>query len=305
MDAAEIVATAWQVAVETASYLFAYLFVLVLAPLAHLALVAFAPARRGWLGGRLGVPGAALAGVTGPLSRRAMGTHLRMTASPEAAVTYLAVSHALTAYFWILLGPLLGKDFLVSHVVGVALFTLFAALLARGLGVRTPGAAAAERPADESGPARHLGSAALRYVLLAALGLALGGLVAAWGFSPGTWAPAEAGGGELGTQLVNGGIGLSLALLGVPPVANLFVGTYLWKIGLAHAGIVAFFCAAPAAPTRWRLYSRLYGRSGAARLVAALLAGALLAGLATAWLFGAADVTIRYKLIPAQLWEVG
>lgn len=302
MTAADFLATAWETVVQTAGYLFAYAFVLLLAPIAHLALLALAPARRGRLGGRLGAAGAAVAAVTSPLSRKSMERNLQAGASPAAVVTYLAVSDALAAPYWILLGPLLGKDFLLSHVMGIALFGLFAAGLSRGFGVAP--APAPEAPAEPGGLAALLGAAALRYVVLVALGLALGGLVAAWGFSPWAWAPAEIGAGGFWTQLANGGIGIALALLGVPPVANLFVGTYLWKAGLAHAGIVAFFCAVPAAPTRWGLYARVFGRSGAARLVAALLVGALLAGLATAWVFGAADLAIRYKLIPEQLWEV-
>lgn len=131
----ELLAGAWQIANQTASYLLAYLGVLVLAPVAHLALVALDPARRGWLGERLGIPGAAAAAFTRPLSRRSLEKGLRLAAGPAATVSYLTVFHALTASYWILLGPLLGKDFLLSHVAGLALFGLFAAVLARLLGV--------------------------------------------------------------------------------------------------------------------------------------------------------------------------
>lgn len=321
MTVTDLLAGAWQIAVQTASYLLAYLGVLVLAPAAHLALVALGPARRGWLGPRWGVAGAAGAALTRPLSRRSLESGLRSTTGPAATVAYLAVFHALTVSSWILLGPLLGKDFLLSHVVGVVLFGLFAAGLARLLGVlpageAAPGGEGARAGGDRRRPARGageggfrglpalLGISALRYAALVVLGLALGGLVGAWGLSPGGWAPAELGGSGPATQVVNGLLGLGLALVGIAPVANLFVGTYLWKVGLAHAGIVAFFCAAPAAPTRWRLYARTFGRAGAVRLVAALLAAALLAGLVTAWLFGAAGIEIRYKLTSEQLWEV-
>lgn len=310
MTAVEFLHLAWQTAVQTASYLFAYAFVLVLAPLAHLALLALAPVDRGWGGGepgrRLGRLGAALAGLTRPLSRRAIETTLRQARSATAAVAFLAVSHALTASYWILLGPLLGKDFLLSHAVGVVLFAFVASVLAWAFGLKAAAGPPRERPIGAGGarlPAM-LAAVALRYVLLVALGLGLGGLVAAWGLSAGARAPAELGTAGSTTQALNAALGGALALLGVPPVANLFVGTYLWKVGVAHAGIVAFFCAATAAPTRWRLYARVFGRPGAVRLVAALLIGALLAGLATAWLFGAAGVPIRYKLIPEQLWEV-
>lgn len=306
MTLAEFLATAWQTAVQTASYLFAYAFALALAPLVHLALVGWAPMRRGRLATGRGPLAAIVLGCTEPLSRRAFEANLIRLGRPGPGIVYLALSHALTAYSWVLLGPLLGKDFLLSHVTGVALFVLFAVGLAWLLGVpavRDPLAGSPRRSGDPLG-VRLLG-VLLRFVLLAALGLGLGGMVAAWGFSAAAWAPAELGAGGLSTQLANGLLGLGLALLGIPPVANLFVGTYLWKVGLAHAGIVAFFCAATAAPTRWRLYARLFGRGGAARLVTALLLAALLAGLATAWLFGVADVSIHYKLIPEQMWQVG
>lgn len=309
MTALDFLHLSGQIAIQAVGYLFAYAFALVLAPLVHLALLALAPVDRGWGGGekrRLGWLAAGLAGLTSPLSRRAIEANLRRAGGVPAAVVYLAASHALTAYYWILLGPLLGKDFLLSHVVGVILFVALAAPLVRALGVGVADRPAGGPAADATRPALPclLRLAALRYLLLVVVGLGLGGLVGAWGLSPWAWAPAGVAGAGVGTQLVNGVLGLAMALLAVPPVANLFVGTYLWKVGLAHAGIVAFFCAATAAPTRWRMYARVFGPSGCVRLVVALLAAAWLAGIATAWLFGAAGVEIRYKLIPEQLWEV-
>lgn len=298
---AELLASTWQNAVQTASYLLAYNYVLVLAPAIHLVLLALRPGRRGWLGDRRGPFAAGLLGLTEPLSRASFEDNLRRFSSSGAAVAYLGVSHALTAYAWVLLGPLLGKDFLLSHAVGVVLFVLVAAGLMRLAGLRLePGTAPADRRQEAT--AQTLGGAMLRYVGLAALGLGLGGVVATWGLSAWARAPAEIGTGGLWTQGANGAVGLALALLAVPPVANLFVGTYLWKVGLAHAGIVAFLCAATAAPTRWRLYSRLYGRRRTVRLVGILLAAALLAGLVTSWSFGALELSIRYKLISDQLW---
>lgn len=299
----ELLAAAWENVVQTTAYLFAYNYVLVLAPVVHLALLALAPERRGWLGEGRGPFTAVVLGLTEPLSHSSFAGNLQRLGTPGAVAAYLGVSHALTAHAWILLGPLLGKDFLLSHAVGVTLFVIFAAVLMRLAGISL-GTAPGSTARREAGTARTLAVALLRYAGLAALGLGLGGLVAAWGFSPRAWAPAEIGGGGWWTQLGNGGVGAGLAFLAVPPVANLFVGTYLWKVGLAHSGIVAFFCAATAAPTRWGMYSRLYGLGAAVRLVAVLLAAALLAGLATAWAFGALDLTIRYKLIPQQLWGV-
>lgn len=306
MTLTDFFATAWQTAVQTASYLYAYAFALALAPLLHLALIAWAPGRRGRMATARGPLAAIVLGLSEPLSRRAFKANLVRLRRPAPGVIYLALSHTLTAYSWVLLGPLLGKDFLLSHVVGVGLFVLVVAGLVRLFGVPPArGATDGATAPPPGGAGARIGAGVLRFVLLAALGLGLGGLVAAWGFSPLAWAPADVGDGGLATQLASGALGIALALTGLPPVANLFVGTYLWKVGLAQAGIVAFFCAAPAAPTRWRLYTRVYGRDGAVRLVTALLTAALLAGLATAWLFGAADLSIHYKLVPAQMWQGG
>lgn len=300
MTPAGFLSTACENVVQTAGYLLAYGYVLLLAPLAHVALVALGRAYRKGEAGRNGVAASLASAATDPLSRRSIESSLRAAANPRAAVALLAVSHALTVHCWILLGPLLGKDFLLSHVLGVLLFGIVAAGLARAMGIGAPRTGTrAPRPFLALGLL-----AALRNLALIVLGLALGGLVAAWGLSPWRWAPADLGTAGWQTQILNGGIGVALALSGVPPVANLFFGTYLWKTGLAQAGIVAFFCAAPAAPTRWRLYTRAFGRSGAVRLVVAVLVAALAAGLATAWLFGRTGVEIRYKLIPEQLWEV-
>jgi hypothetical protein len=309
MSAGELLVLAWEVALDTARYLFVYAYVLLLAPAGHLGLVALTVRRRRGAGEEnpLGWLRAGLAGLGSPLSRSAVESTLRRARSTSAAVVFLAVAHLLTASYWILLGPLLGKDFLLSHLIGAGLFVLIAALLAQALGVGRPsGAGDALESAGPAagGRAALLGGAAARYVLLLALGLALGGIVAAWGLSPWAWASAEVAGTQVGRQLLNGLLGLAVALTGIPQVANLFVGTYLWKVGLAHAGIVAFFCAATASPALWPLYARLFGRGGAVRLVASLLLAAFLAGLATAWIFGATELTIRYRLIPEQLWEV-
>lgn len=299
----DFLSTAWRSAAETASYLFAYRYVLVLAPAAHLALLALGPGRRGWLDGRRGPLAAVILGLTEPLSRSSFERNLRRLEGAGAVVTYLAVSHALTAYALVLLGPLLGKDFLLSHGVGLAVFVVVASLLARAAKqALVPNEPEIPEPAASTG--RLLAGGALRFALLAALGLIVGGVVAAWGFSRWAWAPAELGAGGWWTQLSNGVLGLALTLLGVPPVANLFVATYLWKTGLAHAGIVAFFCAAAAAPTRWQLYVRIYGGRGAVRLVTILLAAALLAGLATAGVFAILELPIHYKLLPQQLWKL-
>ena len=146
MGLSELLAAAWENVVQTTSYLFAYNYVLVLAPVVHLALLAVAPRRRGWLGEGRGPFTAVVLGLTESLSRSSFAGNLRRLGTPGAVAAYLGVSHALTAYAWILLGPLLGKDFLLSHVVGVVLFVVFAAGLMRLVGVSpVPGGASTPR----------------------------------------------------------------------------------------------------------------------------------------------------------------
>lgn len=296
-------ANAWQNAVSTARYLLAYNYVLVLAPVAHVLLVALGSAKQGARGER-GWLRAFFWGLAGPLSGVRLGRNVGAFGTPSAVIVYLSVAHTLTAPFWILLGPLLGKDFLLSHVIGMALFVSFAGIISRFSGIRFE-RAGFEDPPREQGTARVALLEGSRVVVYMSLGLVLGGLVAAWGFSRAAWAPAEVGNGGFETQLVSGVIGASLGLLGVPPVANMVVATYLWKTGLGQAGIVAYLCAATLAPYRWPLYARLFGSRGALRLMALILVASLSAGLGTALIFGVLDVDIRYKLLPEQLWVLG
>lgn len=86
------------------------------------------------------------------------------------------------------------------------------------------------------------------------------------------------------------------------PVATLFAGTFLWKIGLAQAGLVAFFCAATISPHRLSLYREAWGTGRTVRRALALALGAVTAGLVVAVLFGFTGLEIRYKLVPGQLW---
>ncbi len=299
----ELVANGWQNAGSTARYLLAYNYVLVLAPVAQVLLVALASARQGARGEREWQT-ALISGLAAPLSGAGLGRNLRAFGTSSAAIVYLCVAHTLTAPFWILLGPLLGKDFLLSHVIGMVLFVSCAGIISRFSGIRFE-RAGFEGPPREEGAARTALFEGLRVVSYMSLGLLLGGLIAAWGLSRAAWAPAEVGNGGIETQFVSGVIGVLLGLLGVPPVANMVVATYLWKTGLGQAGIVVYFCAATLAPYRWVLYSRLFGTRGALRLAALLLAASLLAGLGTALIFAVLDVDIRYKLLPEQLWVLG
>jgi hypothetical protein len=138
---------------------------------------------------------------------------------------------------------------------------------------------------------------------LVVYGLLLGGFVAAWGLSRAHVAPAALFGGGLTTQAVNAGIGLSVSFLTwMNPVANLFVGTYLWKVGIAHAGMLSFFLASLVSWPRVRLYRQALGRRQGVRLAAVLALAALAAGLLVALLFRLAGLSIRYKLMAEQMF---
>lgn len=302
----EPIDTAWEIARQTTAYLFAYAFAPILALGAQLLLVAWGTRLRQGKSTASRLRRQLLLGITAPSGTRALERDLRRRDLSAAGPPwlYLGWVHGLTAYYWILLGPLLGRDFLLSHVVGMLVFVLLCSLLGRVARI----APSTSSPPSEGFPAERatlpsVGREAIRFAALAAVGLAAGSLIAAWGFSEHTFAAAELGAPGLPTQSVNALLGASIALAGVvPPITNLFVGTYLWKVGLAHAGIVAFFCAAAASPLRWPLYRRIYGGRAAFRLALVLVVSALCAGLVTAWSWGILDLEIRYRLIPSQLW---
>lgn len=336
MSPMEFALTAAQSVVDTALYLLAYGGAPIVAIVVAALLAGWAPLR--WLRAQATTDGAvrrtlavaALAFVR-PLGRSVLRRELRRLRCPSDVVVYLAVGHGLTVYYLLLMGPLLGKDVLMSHVLGGVLFAGTAVGLARlaglstgdagstasqgGDGPQASGAGAGLRPSDGDEPrSRDAGSdagtawgraagEAGRAVALMALGLVLGGVVAAWGLTGHAPAPVEIVDVPWLAQLLNAlvAIGASM-LLWMWPVENLFVGTYLWKIGLAHAGLVAFFWASTVSPQRLRLYRELWGGKPARRLAAVLGAAALVAGMATALLYRVTPLAINYKLIPAQMW---
>ncbi len=163
------------------------------------------------------------------------------------SLPFLITTHVLTPYHLILLGPLLGKDALLSVVFG----SVIAAVLAAGLG-RAVGwsLATGTRSADGVEPItaiRAVSREVVRNGPSVVYGLLAGGAIAAWGLSSRAVAPATLCEGRMAAQFLNAIIGVTVALLLNPsPAAMPFIGTYLWKAGLAHAGLVAFFCAAPA-----------------------------------------------------------
>lgn len=295
--------TAW----ATFHYLLAYRLVAVLAPVASAALIAFArPGRwRGWLGDPSPlrrVLGAAVLGFTRPLARSEIERNLRLLdGRPLETVSYLTVSHNLTVYYLFLIGPLLGRDALLSHAVGGLAFFACATPLARWLGIEGGNTARPSEP-GESPLWKEVAGEASRAVGFFAYGLLLGGLIAAWGLSQWAFVPTHVSQSPLVSQLANAVFGgVASVVLWMWPVANLFVGTYLWKTGLAHAGLVTFFYASAVSPQRLRLYAKVLGRERAIRLGAALTLGALAAGLTTAVLFHLFDLTIHYRLLPEQL----
>lgn len=239
---------------------------------------------------------------------------------PFDLALFLGASHCLTTWFFVLMGPLLGKDVLLSHVVGVGIFVLVSGFLL-GL-VNKDGPLVQERSAvtGEARPSREgtltaggasgvgspvaaLGTEGRGVLVSAAYGLALGSLVAAWGLGSPPVLPAEVVAAPWASQTVNACVAVLLAgLLGVPPVGNLFLGTFLWKVGLAHAGLVAFLTAAPLSPARLRCYGAVFGRDRAWRLGVVLALSSVAAGLLTALLWGVLPLEIRYKLIPEQMW---
>lgn len=245
---------------------------------------------------------AALLGFARPVSRTELSENLAaLGGAPLPTALYLAAGHGLTVYYLFLLGPLLGKDVLLSHLLGGALFVILAAVFARALGVGSE--RAERRPGRDEGWAKAGVGEAGRFLARAGWGLALGGLVGAWGLLRPGLEPALLVGSPVGAQATNALLGVAVSFTaGMAPVANLFLGTYLWKAGLAHAGLVAFFWASPASPQRVLLYRRLWGSRRAGCWSAALLLSALGSGLLTALLFRLAGWTIHYKLIPEQLW---
>lgn len=326
----ELLRLAAGIAVDTVTYLMAWWAVPVWALAGTVALQRLS---RGWplerWAGSQGtfrrLAGAFLLAVAHPWGRDHVRRSLEgLGRRPGATAVYLAAGHGLTLYYLALLGPLLGKDVLLSHVLGMLVFAGFAAAFAALLGLgRDPGPAArsVEKPSatrgaaaavdgfgtdgDRQGWSSLLRGEGGRFLGWSLWGLAVGGLVGAAGLaSPGLHLVDLLPGEGLTRQIVHAGIGLAAApAVFMGPVATLFAGTYLWKVGLAHAGLVAFFCAATLSPPRLRLYREVWGSGRTRRWALALALAALCAGLVVAVLFGVTGLEIRYKLVPGQLWR--
>ncbi len=229
-------------------------------------------------------------------------------ASLAALVAYLICSHGLTVYYLLMLGPLLGKDVLLSHALG-GVGVLIIASLVLPLVFGKLDKSEASRDFAVAQPTvrlerlvRAAGSELWTVGSLALYGLLLGGLIAAWGLSPWHVVPAALFGGGLAAQASNALLGLGVSFLtGMSPVANLFVGTYVWKVGIAHAGLVSFFFGNLISWPRVRLYQRTLGDRPGAVFAVVLALAAIAAGLLVALFFHFTGLSIHYKLIAQQM----
>jgi len=237
-------------------------------------------------------------------------SHLVAVKAPlTAMVAYLICSHGLTVYYLLMLGPLLGKDVLLSHILGGVTIFIVASLCLSPVfrkTFRTSEPAAdvdfAPSPLRLGRIAKVVGSELRAVGFLSLYGLLVGGGIAAWGLSPWHVAPSALFGGGLATQASNALLGLGVSFLTwISPVANLFVGTYVWKVGIAHAGLVSFFLGNLVSWPRVRLYQRTLGHRQGTVFALVLALAAIAAGLLVAFFFHFTGLSIHYKLIPEQL----
>lgn len=277
------------------------------------------PRRRAWRklrenpGSLKGVAAALGLGIASSPTKQNLSSCLERLAQADCGiwevVVYLTATHALLVYYFALLGPLLGKEFVLGHLIGAAAFVLSAAALLRFFDARFTAPVIGSAPqvaAASQGSLRGLGAAALSDIRALAFptayGLLLGGLLSALGLMKAWVVPATIGGGGLISQAINAMAGLLFSFVTfMSPVGNLFVATYLWKTGIAQAGLVSFIYAGLVSPQRVRLYVRVLGRKEGLHVSYSFALAAMVAGVATAMAFAALGLGIRYKLVPQQL----
>jgi uncharacterized membrane protein YraQ (UPF0718 family) len=320
MTATAFVTMVLEIAWATFHYIVSYRFAIGFAFFLSVLLQLLIPAER-WLRAIRGRSGpvlilvAAALGFTTSPGRKTIKENFHHLvaagASPTALTAYLISSHGLTAYYLLTLGPLLGKDVLLSHVLGGVMAFILASLsfsLVSGK-PRKPG-----EPEADADPVvtqatlrldrivRTAGSELWAAGPLVFYGLLLGGLIAAWGLSPWHVAPATLYGSGLTAQVINAILGLGVSFLTwMSPVANLFVGTYVWKAGMAHAGLVSFFFGSLISWPRVRLYQRALGHRQGAVFALVLALATIAAGLLIALFFHFTGLSIHYKLIAEQM----
>lgn len=320
MTAGAFVTTALEMAWATLHYIVFYRFAIGFAFFFSVLLQFFLPAEK-WLqvirkhSGPVPILAAAGLGLTTSPGRQVIESNfshlVAVKASLTALVAYLICSHSLTVYYLLMLGPLLGKDVLLSHVLGGVMVFITASLGLSLVFGKTHKSGTPEATADSATSLptlwpnrmiRTIGSELRTAGLLTLYGLFLGGLIAAWGLSPWHVAPAALFGGGLAAQGINTLLGLGVSFLTwMSPVANLFVGTYVWKVGIAHAGLVSFFFASLISWPRVRLYQRTLGYRQGTVFAVVLALAAIAAGLLVALFFHVTGLSIHYKLIAQQL----
>lgn len=223
---------------------------------------------------------------------------------------YLVGGCNLTVYYWLLLGPLLGKEFVVANLVAAALC----------LSVTYPMVCLIDMPGTARGgpragqPSETKGSLPRRFIKIVTgevirlgpwvlWGSFLGGLIAVWGLSS-WWFDLSQIGATRGwlTQLLNAliGLGFAVATFSVP-VANLFLATYLWKTGIAFSGFLAYLYGGFLSPVLWPVYVESMGKKRTFYLLCILVGGVIFASLGVAGFWKWAGWTIHYKLSASQL----
>lgn len=320
MTAGAFVTTALGMAWATLHYIVFYRFAIGFAFFFSVLLQFFLPAEK-WLqvickhSGPVPILAAAGLGLTTSPGRQAIESNfshlVALKASLTALVAYLICSHGLTVYYLLMLGPLLGKDVLLSHVLGGVMVFITASLgLSLVFGkIPKPGKREADGDAAVAQPTvwlerlvRAAGSELRAAALLVLYGLLLGGLIAAWGLSPWHVVPATLWGSGITAQGANAILGFVVSFLTwLSPVANLFVGTYVWKVGIAHAGLVSFFFGNLISWPRVRLYQKTLGHGQGTVFAVVLALATMVAGLFVALLFHYTGLSIHYKLIPEQM----
>jgi uncharacterized membrane protein YraQ (UPF0718 family) len=318
MTAGAFVTTALGMAWATFHYIVVYRFAIGFAFFFSVLLQFFLPAER-WLQVIRGRPGpvsilaAAGLGLTTSPSRQAIESifsHLVAVDAPlTVLVAYLISSHGLTVYYLLMLGPLLGKDALLSHILGSMVVFIVASLSLGSILGKTHKSGGPKAEVNFSPSTLQLdrivkiaGSELWSTGPLVLYGLLLGGLIAAWGLSPWHVVPVTLLGSGLTAQVTNAVLGLGVSFLTwMSPVANLFVGTYVWKVGIAHAGLASFFFASLVSWPRVRLYRRALGRRQGTVFALVLALAVIAAGLLVALFFHDTGLSIHYKLIAQQM----
>lgn len=191
MTVAGIAHQIWSTVTDTVGYLLAYRGALVLAILAAAAARWIARVlRASRMAGTLA--DTAFAGLTRPSGKADFASIVRaMQVRSGTALPFLIATHVATPYHLILLGPLLGKDTLLSVVFGGMTAALLSTLFGRARGFSDlRGTASPQEAAEPITALRALVREIARNGPSIAYGLLAGGAIAAWGLSPRAGAPA-------------------------------------------------------------------------------------------------------------------